>query len=580
MIVDFKTKAKSFWKLYMNTFCPKFNPQTPEQKIYCKLKKEEYIVILGFIMGFYIIDLLEFIFGSLGFFELIAFTLMDGFLLLCARRGKLEFIKIFFCIISSTIEYFCVVNDMTYILSAIVFLAILPSISFILTRSLKKSMIVYSINLMQSVIIFKPLIEEILDTELDYLKSKMLIPFISISFSLGLLMIIIYWILFNSRRKMVATLIAQKRNGEFLNGILTERNQELKDFADKRYNLLLSVSHEVRNPLNIISGTTELALIDETSPSVVVSLETIKTSSDLMTYFINNLLDYSKLDKYELFLCPNTILITKLMEDIWNSSKILIKKKGLFGQMFVSKNMPKRIKIDEKRIMQIIYNLVGNSSKFTIEGYIGIICTWINKNDITKNMTNPTNEDAFRSYLNEKSKILKPKLVENTLLEISKSHCMLECSGFSKEEFYTGLSRQRSTLSAKFGEYFIQKVPKTLDYKKLFDKYDILTFDQIRLPFKEKSLDKKPEPTIKKEDKENYLKIEIIDSGCGIRPEYSEEIFKKFTQVGTETQNRLGTGLGLWIAKNICKLMDGELKCHSSDNIGTIFVAFVKCQKY
>ena len=75
------------------------------------------------------------------------------------------------------------------------------------------------------------------------------------------------------------------------------------------------------------------------------------------------------------------------------------------------------------------------------------------------------------------------------------------------------------------------------------------------------------------------LEIEIIDSGCGINLQYSEDIFKKFTQVGTETQNRLGTGLGLWIAKTICNKMNGELKCHSVVDKGTIFVALVKCDE-
>ena len=131
-----------------------------------------------------------------------------------------------------------------------------------------------------------------------------------------------------------------------------------------------------------------------------------------------------------------------------------------------------------------------------------------------------------------------------------------------------------------FEEYFIPKVPKTLDYKKLFDHYDILTFDQIKLPDENSSEDKKSKLIIQAadDDTEHYLKIEIIDSGCGIRPEYSEEIFKKFTQVGTETQNRLGAGLGLWIAKNICEKMNGELKFHSIENRGTIFVALVKCE--
>ena len=43
MIVEFKTKGKSFWKSYKNTFCLTFKSQTPEEKIKWKSKKEQYI---------------------------------------------------------------------------------------------------------------------------------------------------------------------------------------------------------------------------------------------------------------------------------------------------------------------------------------------------------------------------------------------------------------------------------------------------------------------------------------------------------------------------------------------------------
>ena len=474
MIVEFKVKAKSFWKSYKNIFCPTFKPQTPEEKIKWKSKKDEYIGFLTFIPLIYFFDLCEFIFGSLQILELISFTIINAILLYCVKRDKLEFLKIIFCIVSSTVGFFGSTNDFAYILGVIVYLAVLPSVSLMLTRCIIKSMIIYCINLIEALIIFRPLIDKILAFFPGDLRSKIVIPFISISFSLGLLIMIVCWILLDSRKRMLIKLIKEKTEVEGLNKILINKNKELQEFADKRYCLLLSVSHEVRNPLNIISGTTDLALMDNPSQSMLIYLETIKISSELMTYLINNLLDYSKIDKYELTLCPSPISTNKLMENLWNISKNLIKKRNLFGKMFVSKNMPKKINIDEKRLMQIVYNLVGNASKFTNDGYISIICTWINKNNATQDMTEPTNEDAFRSHLNEKSSIQKPKL-SGDKLELSKY--LTDDSKDLNDSIGDSISLNSDSddkLPTMFKDYFIQRVPKTLHYKILFDNYKML----------------------------------------------------------------------------------------------------------
>ena len=572
------SKTKSFWKLYKNTFFPKFTSQRAEEKIHWKLQKEEYIGFLAFIKLIYIYDLSEFIFGTMGYLEIISFTIANIILLYCVKRGKLQFLKILFCIICCGIGYFWTMNNPSHILGGIVLLALAPSLCLILTRSIIKSMIVYCINLLEAFIFFLPLMGKILAFHPNDPRSKIMIPFISANFANGLIMVIVCWILFNSRKKMIMKLIEQKKDVEHLNTTLIKKNKELENFAEKRYNLLLSVSHEVRNPLNVISGTTDLALMDDPNPKILAHLNTIKISSELMLYLINNLLDYSKLDKYDLIICSSRILTTKFMEDIWNISKVLIKKKNLFGQMFVSKNMPRHINIDEKRILQIIYNLVGNASKFTTNGYISIICTWININKMTKSMALPTSEDEFRSYLNEKSGIQKSKSYMN-LRKLSSDY-MLVCLKDASEDI-TNNSIEDNRIFEGFQDYFLPKVPKTLSYKKLFDNYNILKFEKIELSSKKLSTnDNESEQIIKtKEDKGGYLKIEIIDSGCGIKSEYFQDIFTKFTQVGSETQNRLGTGLGLWIAKNICHKMNGDLNCYSVVNRGTIFVGLVKSEE-
>jgi signal transduction histidine kinase len=55
-------------------------------------------------------------------------------------------------------------------------------------------------------------------------------------------------------------------------------------------------------------------------------------------------------------------------------------------------------------------------------------------------------------------------------------------------------------------------------------------------------------------------KIKIIDTGIGLNPLEIPKLFQKFSQVGDNLHRQLGTGLGLWITKNLCISMGGNIK--------------------
>ena len=69
----------------------------------------------------------------------------------------------------------------------------------------------------------------------------------------------------------------------------------------------------------------------------------------------------------------------------------------------------------------------------------------------------------------------------------------------------------------------------------------------------------------------------MIDSGTGISPEKLPDLFKKFSQVGSDSEKQLGTGLGLWISKHLCNKMGGSLEAFSNGKNGSNFVATFKC---
>lgn len=73
-------------------------------------------------------------------------------------------------------------------------------------------------------------------------------------------------------------------------------------------------------------------------------------------------------------------------------------------------------------------------------------------------------------------------------------------------------------------------------------------------------------------DQENFLKVEVIDTGAGIDKEDMNKLFQKFTQLNTPTKRKYaGTGLGLTICQHLVTLMEGEIKVASEKHKGSNF---------
>ncbi|MDE6986524.1 MAG: response regulator, partial [Bacteroides acidifaciens] len=73
--------------------------------------------------------------------------------------------------------------------------------------------------------------------------------------------------------------------------------------------------------------------------------------------------------------------------------------------------------------------------------------------------------------------------------------------------------------------------------------------------------------------------IEVCDSGTGIRPEEIEKIFERFYQVGGDSGNIQGTGIGLALSKGIIELHKGRIEVSSHLDKGTTFTIYLKLGK-
>lgn len=155
---------------------------------------------------------------------------------------------------------------------------------------------------------------------------------------------------------------------------LEKQNQDLKRLDQLKDEFLANTSHELRTPLNGIIGIAE-SLIDgvtgELPETTQTNLQLIISSGRRLANLVNDILDFSKLQhkNLELQLKPvDTCSITNLVLTL---SQPLVKNKKLQLINTISEDFPPA-EADENRLQQILYNLVGNSIKFTSNGRVEV----------------------------------------------------------------------------------------------------------------------------------------------------------------------------------------------------------------
>lgn len=137
--------------------------------------------------------------------------------------------------------------------------------------------------------------------------------------------------------------------------------------------LLSKVSHELRTPLGGILGYAELMqrnTFGQLNQKQNKAVTEIMDSAEYLGNMVNELLDEAQLRSNTASLIEENFSPFKLVQGATSGMDVLAQKKGLTFSMQVDPNLPQEIYGDERRIRQIIINLIGNAIKFTNEGSV------------------------------------------------------------------------------------------------------------------------------------------------------------------------------------------------------------------
>ncbi|MGB2105623.1 MAG: ATP-binding protein [Porticoccaceae bacterium] len=143
------------------------------------------------------------------------------------------------------------------------------------------------------------------------------------------------------------------------------------NIAKSRY--LERISHELRTPLNSVMGYAQLLEGAEDIPTARrESIKVMRSSSEHLTDLIEGLVDMSKIEAGRLDLHRNEVDLIGMLEQLVFMFQIQAKAKNIELKFTHQQRLPEHVIADNKRLRQVIINLISNAIKFTQQGSVTI----------------------------------------------------------------------------------------------------------------------------------------------------------------------------------------------------------------
>lgn len=141
------------------------------------------------------------------------------------------------------------------------------------------------------------------------------------------------------------------------------------EYANKAKSRFLSnMSHDIRTPMNAITGFANLAQANIEDKYLVGDyLDKIQTASRHLLNLINDILDMSRIESGKLQIEESEVSLKEMLHDVENLIKPMAEEKGIRFQI-QNEIVDNYVYCDKLRLNQILINLLGNSVKFTPNG--------------------------------------------------------------------------------------------------------------------------------------------------------------------------------------------------------------------
>ncbi|AWM03963.1 hybrid sensor histidine kinase/response regulator [Bradyrhizobium amphicarpaeae] len=147
---------------------------------------------------------------------------------------------------------------------------------------------------------------------------------------------------------------------------------ESANLAKSRY--VVGLSHELRSPLNAISGYAQLLEQDTTlSTKPRDQVRVVRRSADHLSGLIDGILDISKIEAGRLYLSRDEVRLSEFLDQLVGMFRLQAAAKGIDFVFKRPSYLPLVVYADEKRLRQVLINLLSNAIKFTQTGSVQFV---------------------------------------------------------------------------------------------------------------------------------------------------------------------------------------------------------------
>jgi signal transduction histidine kinase len=151
-----------------------------------------------------------------------------------------------------------------------------------------------------------------------------------------------------------------------------DKSRQLELASENKSQFLASMSHEMRTPLNAIIGLTEMMVADAArlgTDKAQEPLRRVHGAGIHLLGIINQVLDLSKIEAGKLELCPSSIDLAALIDDVIGTARPLAEQNGNSLTVDIDADLG-ALTVDPLRLRQILLNLLSNACKFTKQGEV------------------------------------------------------------------------------------------------------------------------------------------------------------------------------------------------------------------
>ena len=189
-----------------------------------------------------------------------------------------------------------------------------------------------------------------------------------------------WWLILTNESRSVAQEESERQTNLLLQEIEAHKQtdaalQRAKEAAEAanlaKSRFVTGMSHELRTPLNSILGYAQILQVDAAIPPARKdAIGVIRRSGEHLLSLIDGLLDIAKIEAGKMQLASDELALGEFLDQIVSMFAPQAEQKGLRFQFEKPGRLPEIVHADQKRLRQILINLLGNAVKFTDHGGI------------------------------------------------------------------------------------------------------------------------------------------------------------------------------------------------------------------